>query len=185
MRFHVKHLLSAYVSHELPAYQRWRVSRHIQLCDACYAALRREEERARVLKTEMPRLGAARPDQLARLLPGILAEVGPRPAARHPYQMSGFGVALVLSLLVVLFVPALVMPRVAADFALSQPDPHELASTETLGVTDAPLAALATPTAIALRPWVTTEVPSQLPPPAPVARAMPVLAMPVQATPVH
>ncbi len=175
MRFHVKHLLSAYVGRELPAYQRWRVSRHLQSCDVCYAALRREEERARILQDEMPRLGVPRPEQLARLLPGILAEVGPRPAARHPYRLSGFGVALVLSLLVVLFVPTLVMPRVAADFALSQPDPHVAAVTEAVGVTDAPLTVLlATPTAIALRPWVTTEVPNLLPPPAPIAQATPV-----------
>lgn len=174
MRYHVDHLLTTYIHDELPPHLRARVTRHVQHCDRCYAALRREEDLTRVLQAEMPLFGAPARGQLNRLLPGILAEVAPRPAPRSGFQGAGFAVALVVTLLVALFVPTLTGPRAVADYAPSQPVAPAIAATATQSITDAPYdVPVFLPTAVAQHVVLATDLPETDPPPAPVAQATP------------
>lgn len=172
-RGHVEHLLTAYVHNELPPHLRRRVARHVDRCDRCYAALRREQELTRSLRGQFTGFGQPRSDQLTRLLPDILAEAKPR--TRRPRLLPGFGVALVMSLVLALLLPVLMTPQAMADYAPDQPAPYMIAATATQSVTDAPQAlVLASPTAVAR--WVeeaATDPPDQNPPPAPVAQATP------------
>jgi anti-sigma factor RsiW len=174
MRLHVEHLLIAYIHDELPPHLRARVSRHVQHCDWCYAALRREEDLARLLQAEMPVVGTPTRGQLNRLLPGILAEVTPRPAPRSSFRGAGFAVALVVTLLVALFVPALSAPRAVASYAPSQPVGPAIAATATQSTTDTPSdVPVYLPTAVAQHVVLATDLPETDPPPAPIAQATP------------
>ncbi len=176
MSQHVTTLLAAYVHDELPPHLRERVSRHVQGCDACYAALCRQREIDRVLQDELRGLGAPRPEQLVRLLPGILAEAAPaRPA--HRSRRPGLGLAMAFSMLLILLMPALLMPRVSA-VALPQDQPSpQVRVTATQNVTDAPdhgmpVHVIASPTAVAVQLVVMTQPPLN-PSPVPVVEATP------------
>ena len=174
MRYHVEHLLSTYIHDELPPHLRARVSRHVQHCDRCYAALRREEDLARLLQAELPLLGAPSRGQLNRLLPGILAEVNPRPAPHNGFRGAGFALALVVTLLVALFVPTLTGPRAVADYLPNQPVPPASAVAATQSITDAPGdMPVFLPTAVAQHVVLATDLPETDPPPAPIALATP------------
>ena len=174
MRLHVEHLLTTYIHDELPPHLRARVARHVQHCDRCYAALRREEDLARRLQAEMPAFGAPTRGQLNRLLPGILAEVTPRPAPRPSFRGAGFAVALAVMLLVGLFVPSVTGPRAVASVAPSQPVGPAIAATATQSITDAPAdMPVFRPTAVAQHVVLATDLPETDPPPAPVAQATP------------
>ena len=166
---HVTPLLTAYIHDELPAHLRARVTRHLESCDACYAAMVQERELARLLDASIATLGTPRPEQLARLLPGILAEVARPSPPRQPRSLPGFGLALVLSLMLALLVPALVAPRMAADHAPDQPAPYMVEATATQSLTDSPAGLSAAPTAVA-RLDVATQPPHLHPMPAPIAQ---------------
>lgn len=171
---HVTHLLTAYIHHELPPHLRSRVEKHVRSCDDCYAALGRERELARLLETRMPTFGAPRPEQLARLLPGILAQTSGSTAdlpPGRPRALPGLGLALVVILLLV--APVLAGPHAAAQVAPNQPAPYMLQPTATPDITDAPGLA-SSPTAVALRSDAATEPAELIPPLIPVA-ATPVL----------
>lgn len=173
MRRHVTYLLTAYIHGELPPHLRERVTRHIGACDACYAALLRERELARLLAEELPGLGSPRPEQLARLLPGILAQADRGPAER-PQGLPGFGLALGLSLVLTLTVPLLLAsPRAAANALPNQPAPAMIVATATQSVTDAPAQAGLALTAVARRFELATEAARRSPAPAPIAQATP------------
>lgn len=170
---HVAHLLTAYVHHELPRHLSERVVRHVETCDACYAALTRARDMARFLGAQVPTFGAPRPEQLARLLPGILAEAGDRPAQRQGGRRSflpGFGLALVLTLILALAVPALASSHVVVERAPDQPAPYMIRATATPGVTDAPWLGVASPTVVAQRVDMeaATEPAFHAPPSAPI-----------------
>lgn len=176
MSQHVTYLLAAYVHNELPPHLQQRVSRHVQGCDACYAALCQQREIDRLLQDELRGLGTPRPEQLARLLPGILAEAAPTrhaPRLRRP----GLGLAVGLSMLLFMLIPALVMPRASA-IALPQDQPSpQVRVTATQNVTDAPMHGMpvhviASPTAVAVQLVVMTQPPLN-PSPAPVVEATP------------
>ncbi|MBN2472805.1 MAG: zf-HC2 domain-containing protein [Anaerolineae bacterium] len=177
MSYHVTYLLAAYVHGELPPHLRERVSRHVQQCDACYAALVRERELNRTLQDGLRGMGAPRSEQLARLLPGILAESAP-PRPAHRARRPGLGLAVGLSMLLILLMPALVMPRVSAIASpQDQPSP-QVRVTATHNVTDAPVHGLpvhviASPTVVAVQLVVMTQPPLLNPSPAPVLQATP------------
>jgi anti-sigma factor RsiW len=167
MERHVGYLLTAYVHDELPQHLRARVSRHIQSCDACYAALCREREIERLLLNQARATAGTPPEHLARLLPGILAEAVPARTGRR----SGYGLVAVLSLVLLLLMPAATLPRLAANASpQDQPSP-QLAMTATQNVTDAPLRLAASPTAVAVRSNQLTEPPPLHPSPVPVLLA--------------
>jgi len=168
MSGHVTQWLAAYLHGELPPHLRERVSRHIGECDACYAALCRERDLARTLGDAMPAFGAPRGDQLARVLAGILAGSGQAAAWRMPRA----GLALLLSLALLLLLPALVTPRAAAVHAPEQPAPYMIVATATQSSTDAPaMAVVVSPTAVAARLALPTEPPAVNPSPVPVVGA--------------
>jgi anti-sigma factor RsiW len=172
MNRHVTHLLSAYVHGELAPHLRLRVTRHLDSCDSCYAALCRERDLTRTLADQLPAFGAPQPDQLARLLPDILAETVPQtpPSPR----LSGMAVAMVLSLVLVIMVPALMMPRVSVVAAPDQPAPYMIAATATRSVTDAPGDSLpVSPTAVAVLDDRATEPPALNPSPVPEVQMTP------------
>jgi anti-sigma factor RsiW len=173
MRTHVTHLLTAYVHDELPPHLNRRVIRHLERCDDCYLAMQRERDLARTLAAQMPAIGVPHPEQLARLLPAILADVNEPPSRRQPRLLPGYGLALVATLVLAVMVPTLVVPRVVADYAPNQPAPYMIQATATQSVTDSPVAGLVSPTAIARRNDSATEPPVLDPAPAPVALATP------------
>ena len=171
MSRHVTTLLAAFVHDELPPHLRIRVSRHVQECDACYAALVRERELNRALQDGLRCVGAPRDDELARLLPGIMAEATPVRPVRSSMRRPGLGLAVVLSLMVLLLMPALVMPRVSAISApQDQPSPQVRVSA-THSVTDAAVHVIASPTAVAVRFVTVTQPPLLNPSPVPVLQA--------------
>lgn len=167
MNGHVTRWLTAYLHGELAPHLQERVSRHVRECDECYAALRRERELARELGDSMPVFGAPRNEQLTRVLSGILAEAGNH-QGMATFRMPRAGVVLLLSLLLVLL-PALVMPRAAVVSAPDQPAPYMIAATATQSSTDAPVGfVMASPTAIAACRPLPTEPPAVNPSPVPV-----------------
>ncbi len=173
MRTHVTHLLTAYLHDELPPHLNRRVIRHLERCDDCYLAMQRERELVRTLAAQMPVVGVPRPEQLARLLPAILAEVNEPPSRRRPRALPGYGLALVVTLVLAVMVPVLIAPRVAADYAPDQPAPYMIQATATQSVTDSPVAGLLLPMTVARRQNPATEPPDLDPAPAPVALATP------------
>lgn len=164
---HVTYLITAYVHGELPPHLRERVSRHVQQCDACYAALRRERELNDTLQDGLGIVSVPRPEQLARLLPGIMAESPPARPVRNN-RRSDAGLAVLITMLVILLVPALIMPRVAAISSPQDQPPPQVLVTATQVVTDAPSLAVASPTAVAVRFLAVTDPPELNPSPAPV-----------------
>ena len=167
---HVTHLLTAYVHAELPAHQRRRVTRHVQTCDACYAALRREEELTRRLAADLPGFGAPDEARLRQLWPGIMAEVAPD--RRRSYRKPAFALVLVTSFVLAMVIPAAVMPRAFADRTLDQPSPITADVTPAHSPTDsAGIVLVGQPTAVAHLPNAATETPDLDPLPAPIAMA--------------
>ncbi len=74
MRNHVRHLLTAYVHHQLSPALAARVASHVGECPECRTALDREMQLARELARYVPQIGRPRPGQLARLWPAIWLE---------------------------------------------------------------------------------------------------------------
>lgn len=173
MRTHVIHLLTAYIHDELPPHLVRRVIRHLETCDDCYLAMRRERDLARSLAAQMPALGVPGTDQLAQLLPAVLGAVKEKPSRRQLRALPGYGLALVVALVLAVMAPVLVMPRVSAEYAPNQPAPWMVQATATQSVTDPPVAALFSLTAVAHRGDLATEPPDLNPAPAPVAFATP------------
>jgi hypothetical protein len=137
MRNHVTHLLPAYVHRQLPRAKRDRVLVHIQLCAECRAALDREEQFARDLKTNMPLIGQPRRQQLMRLWPAIWAEFrSPRPRRKH--GIHSYGVALGMLLLGAFMLSAVFSGPAYASAAPSQPVVAEIHATSTSVGTDEP-----------------------------------------------
>jgi anti-sigma factor RsiW len=166
---HVTRLLTAYVHDELPSHLRERVARHVQVCDQCYARLRRERDLVHTIEAQLPAMGFARQDQLSRLLPGILADGASQRVTQASGNLKGFGLALVVSVLLIMLVPALIMPHVGVVAAPDQPAPYMIAATATQSVTDAPAVyVVVSPTAIAARNDAATEPPLLNPSPVPV-----------------
>lgn len=177
MTEHIEHLLTAYIHDELPVHLRGRVTRHLESCDVCYAAFARERELTRLLTAQLPALSTPRPEQLTRLRGDILASVGETSARRSqaPQQrLPGWGFALVMSVALLLLMPALVLPGVAAVDAPAQHGPAMIAATATQSLTDAPLAySVAAVTAVAARSEAATEPPALNPSPVPEVQATP------------
>ncbi len=171
MAKHVSHLLAAYVQDELPLHLRRRVATHLLTCESCCLALDRERTLARTLKGEMPILGAPRPEQVTRLLPGILAEVIPPAGAERGFaacRFPGLGMVMLVSLALAILVPAMVLPRSIAVSAPDQPAPYQIAATPTLSMTDSPQRVLpVSPTVVAAQRDIATE-PAMNPSPAPI-----------------
>ena len=151
---HVKHLLTAYVHGELPDHLRQRVARHIQHCNACYTAMLRERDMTQLLAGQMPGLGARRPDQLALLLPDILAGAVASPEPSWS-SWPGFGLVLGLVTFVVMALPVVATAQLPLREVPEQPAPHMIVPTATPELTDAPSSheseTASAPTAIAAR----------------------------------
>lgn len=169
---HVTYLITAYVHGELPPHLRERVSRHVQQCDACYAALRREQELSDTLQDGLRVTAGPRSDQLAHLLPGIVAASGSTRSGRLS-RRSGVGMAVVISMLVILLVPALIMPRVVALSSPQDQPPPQVLVTATRVMTDVPSQVVASPTAVAVRFVPVTDPPELNPSPVPVLDTVP------------
>jgi anti-sigma factor RsiW len=146
MRNHVRHLLTAYVHHQLPRTRRERVWRHVQTCPECRAALAREESLARDLKAKIPLIGRPPRGLLARLWPRIWAEMR-RPSVRCGVRIPSFGVAAVAILWGALVVSALFNTPAQASAAPSQPVPAEIKATVTPIYTEEPTVIVLTPKA--------------------------------------
>jgi anti-sigma factor RsiW len=74
MRKHVRHLLTAYVQHQLSPALAARVASHVRECPECHTALDREMLLTRDLARYVPQIGRPRHGQLARLWPAIWHE---------------------------------------------------------------------------------------------------------------
>jgi anti-sigma factor RsiW len=124
MRNHVRHLLIAYVHHQLPPARREHVTRHVQSCPECRAALDREERLARDVIRYMPLIGRPQPRQLARLWPALWREFR-TPSVNGDHWLPSYGVLLALMLACAFFASSLFagpshaiaapVPRVPAD----------------------------------------------------------------------
>ena len=74
MRKHVRHLLVAYVHHQLSPALEQQVDSHIRACSECRTALARENQLTHELARTVPLIGRPRPGQLSRLWPAIWRE---------------------------------------------------------------------------------------------------------------
>lgn len=130
---HVRHLLNAYVHRQLSRRQRLEVVRHVQTCNACRAALTREETVIGDLKSYMPLLGQPTFGQLAHLWPAIWAEVQkPRNGAFFfPTRIPSLGIGLVAMLVCALFASALLTGSHFVTAAPLQAIPAEVRATAT------------------------------------------------------
>lgn len=107
---HVRHLLTAYVHRQLSRPERLRVLKHLQTCEACRAALAREDQVAHELQTFMPTLGLPPQGRLARLWPTIWAEFQAMPASLSlSARMPSFSMALIGMLLCALLTSVLLV----------------------------------------------------------------------------
>ena len=110
-RSHIKVLLVAYLNGGLPRAERERVARHLAGCDECRRALAAEAQLAAELRARLPALTAPRPGQLARLWPGVAAQIARGPALRPPGRLTAlaptFGMMLTFGLLFAVILPLL------------------------------------------------------------------------------
>ncbi|MHB8628931.1 MAG: zf-HC2 domain-containing protein [Aggregatilineales bacterium] len=141
MRYHVTHLLPAYVHGQLNPKQLTRVTQHVRVCVDCRAALAREQAIARQLATHLPRIGQPAPGQLKRLWPRVRAEVFRAP--RRAYQLntrlwSSAGVLFVAVLIGAFALAALFGGPTSANAAPNQFVPGDVQMTNTPVHTDAP-----------------------------------------------
>ncbi len=106
MRKHVRHLLTAYVHHQLPPALAERVASHVWQCLECRMALEREAQLAHELARYVPQIGRPRPGQLARLWPAIWHEFrAPTPRANR--WVSSYGLLMAFMLACAFFVSSL------------------------------------------------------------------------------
>jgi len=143
-RRHVTHLLVRYAHGQLRPAQRAEVVNHVRTCDACRAALAREERLVKDLRREMPAFGQPSTRQLAQVWAGVWGDLA---APRRGTGGAGttwlpglsFAVAVLLAVLVVL--PLAASGGIRAEAAPLQPRPADLTgpASPTLVVTgDAP-----------------------------------------------
>ncbi len=143
---HVTHLLTRYVNGTLRPKQRARVVNHVRTCDACRAALAREERLARDLRRELPHVGTPRPGQLAAVWAGVMREIN-APRERRVDRstvVSGLSLMIALALAVVLALPLMADDGVRVEAAPQQARPVSTAS-PTPGVTETGEARAAAP----------------------------------------
>ncbi len=137
MRNHVTQYLTAYVDGRLNHQRRVRVAQHLARCEACRAALAREQDVSRELAALMPGLGQPEPGQLRRLFPAIMAEVRSTPS--HPLRLApSVGVMLAMLLICAFSVSAFFG---GATHAIAAPNPHfpsDVQATNTPVRTDEP-----------------------------------------------
>ncbi len=169
MRYHVTHLLPAYVHGQLNAQQSARVTEHVRVCIDCRAALAREEALIRQLASYLPRIGQPAPNQLKRLWPRVRAEMlrAPHRAFNHNTRVwSSAGVLFVALLIGAFALAALFGGPTYANAAPNQFVPGDVQMTNTPVHTDSP-AADATGVALLTPPPSVTARMVGSPPPAP------------------
>ncbi len=117
--------LGAYLTGELAAPARRRVSAHLDTCAACYAVYAQRRDLARELGRALPLVGQAAAPDFAQVWLKVQAEI-PRESS-HPVQYGL--VALLLTLL--LLAPFTMGHRDVAPVLPTQPAPHLAAADET------------------------------------------------------
>jgi predicted anti-sigma-YlaC factor YlaD len=150
---HVNHLLSRYAHGQLRPAQRTRVSQHVRRCEACRAALAREQLIAADLRRQLPQWGQAQSNQLAGVWLNVWQEVNrPRCRAALPAWMPGLGVVVGMLLVLVVALPLIAGGEIRAVAAPNQALPVSTQSpTPGAAVTDeARLPALTGGSALAL-----------------------------------
>jgi hypothetical protein len=161
MRNHVLHLLTAYVHHQLRPAQRERVLLHVRSCPTCRAALDREERLAYDLIQYMPQIGQPRPNQLARLWPGIWREFRV-PPVNFGHWLPSYGLLLALMLACAFFASALFGGPSHAVAAPVQRVPADIRPTVTPVRTDEPTSAYPQPSETARAAYLPAASPAPL-----------------------
>jgi anti-sigma factor RsiW len=142
---HCRHHLDAYIAGELPPKTRARLARHLDQCEKCYQAYRKQTALRAELQSIMPSVGKAHQPDFDALWSAIKTEIVivERPiAAQTPMRLS---VALAMLVLLV-FLPLLMSGRDVTAAALPlQPVPELDVSLTPTG--DDPLVVAATMTA--------------------------------------
>ncbi|MCB9453394.1 MAG: zf-HC2 domain-containing protein [Anaerolineaceae bacterium] len=142
---HNTHLITAYIQGELPSIVRLRFARHLNTCETCYAAYRRELDLMQELTQTMPRIGAAQQPDFKRVWTAVEAELSqPTPRQRFAHFQTRYGLAALL------FALALIVPLTMGNSEVTwaspptQPAPHIVTSSRT------PTQPVAVGTAVAL-----------------------------------
>jgi anti-sigma factor RsiW len=161
MRNHVRHLLTAYVHRQLPPAQRERVLLHVRSCPACRAALDREERLTHDLIQYMPQIGQPRPNQLARLWPGIWREFRVPPVSLGRWLPS-YGLLLAVMLACAFFASALFAGPSHAVAAPVQRVPADIRPTLTPVRTDEPTSLSPQPSETARAAYLPAASPAPL-----------------------
>src|SRR5688572_22248497 len=99
-----KRQINAYLDGTLPRTQQDRVGQHLHTCDRCYARLQSEKNLRLDLKVEFQAQGRLRREDLAALLPNIMAEV------RQPILPKFSKLAIVISSLMIIMILMPMLP---------------------------------------------------------------------------
>lgn len=134
---HVTQLLTRYVNGTLRPQQRVQVVNHVRQCDACRAALAREERVARELQRDLAQVGTPQAGQLAAVWAGVMGELNtPHSTRRDPSALfSGLTVVIAVAFAVLLALPLMAESGIRAEAAPQQALPVNAAS-PTPGVTE-------------------------------------------------